>query len=540
MQLSRLYKRRSLTIRRSAAIAVIASIAITGCNATGGSANDAPSSPVQGGAVVAALSGDPQTLDMAQNTGSLTIRVAINIFEQLFVIDKNYQPAPMLASGYEKSADGLTYTIKLRSDVKFHNGDRMTAGDVIASLKRWQLVSAVGKSVAKDVASIASTDPQAVTITLHQPRYSFIDDLAATTQPAIIVPAAVAEEAGTSPIADDKIIGTGPYKLKEYKHGQSVVLVRFDGYSSRDDTSSGLAGAKKAYIDTIEFRFVPDPAQQLNGLKSGQFQWAQSVNADEYEALKNSPNLKARVADSGLVATILINHSADSSFSDLKARQALNMAIDKKAMAQASFGPKEFWSPLSGALVFSVDKPMYSQAGKDIYETFDPKKAKKLFEAAGVTANKPIRLVTTQTYPKYYQMAVVLQSQLEKLGLKTDMQVYDFPTMISKISTDSSNWDISFSAYNGTVTSPSQVLPLAPNRPGEFHSGDLDTLKAKYQISKDPAEAKKIVDQIQQLVWEELPVISVAPNKVFDVYSTSLKDVSTFTQSIFWNCYLAA
>lgn len=541
MYLSRARKGRVSVGPKIAAIAVAAALTIAGCSGAGTSdSSSAGGKPAKGGTVVAALSGDPQTLDMAQNSGSLTIRVAMNIFEQLFALDKDYQPAPMLADSYKRSDDGLRYTIKLRTGVKFQNGDPLTAADVVASLKRWEQVSGTGKLAAKDIASIDAQDDSTVGITLSKPRYSLIGDLAYNVQAAIIVPASVAESAGTSPIPDDKIIGTGPYKLKDYQHGQSVVLTRYDGYKSRDDKSSGVAGAKTAYVDNIDFRFVADPAQQLNGLKSGQFQWAQAVSADEYDALKNDPSVDSSVSDTGLVATVLINHNANSAFKDLKARQGLNMLIDKKAMAQASFGPDVFWTPLDGAMVFSVDKPMYSEAGKDIYQKHDEKAAKKLLEGAGISADKPIRIFTTQTYPKYYQMAVVLQAELEKIGLKADVQVYDFPTMISKLTSDPTDWDISFTSFSGTVTSPSQVLSLTPTWPGEYKSDKLDALMDKYSASKDAKEAKGIVDDIQQLMWDDLPVISVAPNKTFMVNSKKLKDVSPFTQGIFWNCYLSA
>lgn len=543
MHLSPLRRSRANTGLKAAAIAAAVALAIAGCGSGGStttSSSGASGTPTKGGTVVAALSGDPQTLDMAQNSGALTIRVSMNIFEQLFALDKDYQPTPMLADSYKKSTDGLTYTIKLRSGVKFQNGDPLTAKDVVASLKRWEQVSGTGKLTAKDVASIDAQDDSTVVINLNKPRYSLLGDLAYNVQAAIIVPASIAEAAGTSPIADDKIVGTGPYKVKSYQHGQSVVLTRYDGYKSRDDKSSGVAGAKTAYVDNIDFRFVSDPAQQLNGLKSGQFQWAQAVSADEYDALKSDPTVDATVSPTGLVATVLINHNANSAFKDLKARQGLNMLIDKEAMSQAAFGPKVFWSPLDGAMVFSVDKPMYSEAGKDIYQKHDEKAAKKMLEDAGLSSAKPIRIFTTQTYPKYYQMAVVLQAELEKVGLKANVQVYDFPTMISKLTSNPTEWDISFTSFSGTVTSPSQVLPLTPTWPGEYKSDKLNALLDQYGASKDAAEAKGIVDKIQQLVWDDLPVISVAPNKTFMVNSKKLKDVSPFTQGIFWNCYLSA
>lgn len=524
---------------RVAALGAAVVLALTGCTSGGGSGSGDSGSPVSGGTVVAALSGDPQTLDVAQNSGALTIYVGQNIFEQLFTVDEDYQPQPMLAESYEQSDDGLTYTIKLREGITFHNGQPMTSADVVASLERWQKVSGGGKLVAEDLDSLTAIDDLTVELKLNKPRYSLISDLAGNIQAAIIAPADMVEAAGEQPMSDKQIIGTGPYKLVNYTRGQKITLDRFDDYVSRDETDrGGYGGAKKAYIDQIEFRFVPDATQQLNGLQTGQFQWAQAVSPDQYETIKESPALNVDVSSGGLVNTVMLNHNADSPFSDLKARQAMNLLIDKKAMAQASFGPDVLWAPLKGSMVLDVDKPMYSEAGTDVYEAFDPAEAKKLFAEAGVTAAKPIRIATTQTYPKFYQMAVVMQAQLEKIGLKAEVDVFDFPTMIDKLTSDPQSWDISMTGFGGTVGSPSQILYLTPTWPGEYRSDDMDAALAQYNESKTPEEAAGVVEQIQQQIWDDIPVIAIAPGRTLLVSSSKLKDLSNFNQAIFWNAYL--
>jgi peptide/nickel transport system substrate-binding protein len=518
-------------------------LAATACGTNGGSTSagggEASSAPVSGGTIVAALSGDPQTLDVAQNSGALTIYVGQSIFEQLFTADKTFTPRPMLAQDATKSDDGLTYTIKLRSGIKFHNGQPMTAADVVASLERWEKVSGGGKLVAADVASLTATDDQTVQIVLNKPRYSLLSDLAGNIQGAIIVPADIAKAAGTQPMGDDKIIGTGPYKLASFTHGQSVVLEKNPDYVSRDETDwGGYAGAKKAYVDKIDFRFVPDATQQLNGLKTGQFQWAQAVSADQYDVIKDDPALNVQKSETGLVNTVLLNHNAASPFSQLPARQAMNAVIDKEAMATAAFGPKDLWQ-LKGSMVLDVDKPLYSDAGTDVYETYDLNKAKDLFAQAGVTADKPIRIATTQTYPKFYQMAVIMQAQLEKVGLKAEVDVFDFPTMIDRLTSAPTSWDISMTGFGGNVGSPSQILYLTPTWPGEYRSEKMSALLAQYNQSKNADEAAKVVQQIQQTIWDEIPVIAIAPNRNLLVSSSKLKGLSNFNQAIFWNSYLA-
>jgi len=506
---------------------------------TGTASADGSGTPVDGGTLVAALAGDPQTLDVAQNSGALTIYVRQNVFEQLFQFDETLTPRPMLARDYTMSDDGLTYTIPLRQGVTFHNGQPMTAADVVASLERWQLVSGPGKLVAQDLASLTATDNSTVEIVLKQPRYSLISDLAAYVQAAIIVPADIAVAAGDQPMADEQIIGTGPYKLAAYTHGQRVVLEKNPDYTPLDEDWGGFAGAKEAHVDKIEFRFVSDPTQQLNGLRTGQFHWAQSVSPDQYEAIKDDPALNVEVTDTGLISTVLLNHNAESPFSDLRARQAMNMLIDKKAMSTAAFGPEILWTPLSGSMVFPINKPLYSEAGSDVYKTYNPEEAKRLFAEAGVTADKPIRIATTQTYEKYYQMAVVMQAQLEEIGLTAQVDVFDFPTMIDRLTSEPTSWDISMTGFSGIPGAPSQINYLTPTWPGEYRSEKMDALLAQYNEATSADVAYKIVEQIQQTIWDEVPVIAVSPNKSLNVSSSDVQNLSTFRPGVFWNAYLA-
>jgi peptide/nickel transport system substrate-binding protein len=512
---------------------------LSACGSGGGSADSAAGSggePVEGGVIRAAIAGDPTTLDMGLNTGSLTIVPGINIFENLFAMDEEFKPQPMLAESYEVSDDALTYTITLREGVTFHNGETMEADDVVASLERWSEISATGTAAAKDIESITAPDAGTVVIELKNPRYPLIADLAGAIQGAIIIPAEVAESAGDSPIPTEDIIGTGPFEVESYTTGQGITLTRFEEYSPSEAESSGMFGAKTAYVDGIEYSFVADPNQQLNGLKAGQYDWAQSISADQYETLQNDPQLDVFTVDSSLIATVLLNHNENSVFSSLEARRALNSAIDKKAMAQASFGPEDLWSPLNGSFALPENKPMHSDAGKEVYEDFDPEAAKAVF--AEMDIDRPIRIYTTQTYPKYYQMAVVLQSALEEAGLEVDVQIYDFPTMISKLTEEPEGWDISMTAFSGAISAPAQALFLSPTWPGEYSNDVIDGLMADYNAAGSPDEAKKVVDSIQGEIWNDLPAISIAPNRTLGTKTKKLQDMGTFSSGIFWNAYL--
>lgn len=499
---------------------------------------DSAGEPVSGGIITAALAGDPQTLDSGVNTGALTITVAAHIFEPLFALDADFFVKPMLADSYEVSDDGMTYTIALREDVPFHNGGTMDSADVVASIERWFEVSSTGILTSENVASLEAPDDHTIVFELLSPSYSFIGALAHTVQSANILPAEIAEAAGPDPLTNEQIVGTGPYSLTEYALGTGVTLDRFDDYASRDEDWGGAAGAKAAYVDTIEFMFVPDATQRLNGLRTGQWNWVQSIPPEDFESASADPAITVTPGASGLVNTFLVNHDESSVFADVAARQALNMLIDKPTLAAATFGPEETWYPLTPAMVISTNKAMFSEAGAEVFNNFDMEGAKDLFAEAGLNEGDTVRILGTQTYSHFYNMTVMLQAAFEEIGITAEIEIFDFPTMIDRLSSAPTEWDISITSFGGAVTAPNQILWLGPTWPGGYQSDEMDALVASFEGSTTPEEASAVVDEIQTLVYEEMPVVQLGSARGVGVFSSSLHLKDDWTAYL-WNAWLS-
>jgi len=484
--------------------------------------------------ITAALSGDPTTLDSGISSNALTIYVAQNIFEQLFALDADFVVRPMLADSYELSEDLLTYTITLRSGVTFQDGQPMTSADVQASIERWFEVSSNGITTKANVESIETPDDSTIVFNLNKPTYSFLGQLAQQVQAAIILPASIIEEAGTEPLTTEQTIGTGPYQLGTYTPGQNIVLEKFEDYSSRTEEWGGFAGAKHAYANSIDYKFVPDASQRLSGLQTGQWAWVDALGADDATAARENPDFTTKKAATGLVSTLLLNHNSASVFADQDARLALNLLVDKESIAAATLGAEDNWAPLTPAMVISDNKAMFSSVGEDVFNSYDPDEAKELFEDAGVDASTPIRILTTQTYPSMYGESVILQQEFEEIGLTAELEVYDFPTMIEKLSTEPTSWDISMTFFDGGVTAPSQVLWLGPSWPGEYSDPEMTELVASFEESTTPGEALAVVDEIQEKIYETMPVVQMGAVQGTGVYSAKLDLPGNFL-TVLWN-----
>jgi len=415
----------------------------------------------------------------------------------------------------------------------------MTSADVVASMQRWFLVSGTGQGVKKAVTSVTSDGPYKVVVKLSRPQYSFIKDLASFLQPCIILPASIAKAAGSKLLTDSQIIGTGPYKLAKYVHGQYIELTAFKDYSARTENWGGLAGKKVAYIPRLIFKIVPSDTVRLDGVETGQWQFAATLQDDDYPQIQqNSSTVVAQPEAGSLIEYLLINQGT-APFNNLKAREALNLAINKKAIAEATLGPSELWTPLSGAMALPNNTPMYSTAGANVFSSYDPSKAKTLFAQAGVTSSTPITILTTQTYPGYYAMAQVIQSELHQIGITANIKTYDFPTMISKLSEQPKSWNLSMTSFAGEPLDPEQVLFLTSTWPGDYHSAAMTAALAQYEAASSAAQAKAAVDKIQGLIWSELPDIAIGKQVLLDASSPKLKDYEDFIGQGFWNAYLA-
>src|SRR5699024_4421595 len=145
-------------------------------------------------------------------------------------------------------------TFKLRQGIKFHNGEEMTADDVLASMERWMSLSAQAKS---DIPGAEWEKVDEETVALHLQKASAISlyTLAEQNQIPIIIPKDIAEAAGESAL--EEYIGTGPLKFEEWKTDQYIKYVKFEDYQPREEAATGLGGKKEALADEIYWHFVP-------------------------------------------------------------------------------------------------------------------------------------------------------------------------------------------------------------------------------------------------------------------------------------------
>ena len=459
--------------------------------------------PRTGGRLRIAATGQPSGLDMHLfNTRSVTL-MAWNMYEALFTFDADYATVPMLAEGIEISEDGLTNTITLRQGVPFHNGDEMTAADVVASFERWMPVSALGLAIQPFLESITAADDYTVEILLTSPLVALPSMLARQSQGLSIHPASVLEAAGSEPLTVDGYIGTGPYRFVDFQADRFTLMERFEDYASLEREHSGYAGAKPAYLDELEFVPVPDEAARLAGLQSGEYHYLEEIIPDQIEVIGDDPAVTIQILPPRSYGVVIMNTAAGL-MSDVNIRKAAQAAISVEELALSSHG-EGYFEPGPGIML--PQTIWDSDVSADAYDQGDPELCQQLLNDAGYDGT-PIRFITTQEDLGDYNGAVVAQQQLEQGGFTVELEVFDEATMDVHLE-DDNRWDMNTDSY---VFRPDPVLIAAfasCTAAGKWCSDEKVATVEQLQTELDQEARFAAFEELQRLWYEQAPAIKI-------------------------------
>ncbi|KKE79086.1 ABC transporter substrate-binding protein [Oceanobacillus caeni] len=499
-----------------------------------GEGNSAAEEKQTGGTLDVAYTSEPDTLDIMSNASSPTRDIAWHIFETLVALDKDFAVKPMIAEDYSASDDQKVYTITIRDDVNFHNGTTVGAEDVVASIERWRLVSSVGKVASEYIEDVKAIDELTVEITLNEVYNGLLDDMAAPKTGLAIIPKEIAEEAGEKPLVPEQLIGTGPYQFEKWERGNEIVLTRFDDYSQREEADwGGLTGKKEAILDQINFLIVKDPQVKLNGLKTNLYDYAQNIPTDLYEVIETTPNINPVTYINGY--SMITPDKSEPPFDDLKVRQALHYALDKEAIAQSTYGNEEFYE-MDGALFDPTQTELYTAEGTDTYLEYDPEKAKELLNESDYNG-EPITIMYSNNNEAYKRISQVAEQQLEEVGFTVELEPYEWATYLEKWQ-EPHNWDIVVIGYS-TRFSPNELgfLVQDTGSSGWYNSERWSELMTQWGLAASSEERQKILKEMNQTVYDELPFLKVANETTLDIMSDEIQEYDAWIGPRFWNTY---
>lgn len=458
--------------------------------------------PRKGGILRVGILGEPPSLDAHWTTAAITDIITNHVYEGLYTLDENRRPIPMLAETHVVSRDGLTYTFKLRQGVKFHNGKEMSSDDVVASLSRWGKQSIYGKNLFALVTDVRAVDRHTVEMKLKEPSPIVLISLAVANNFGAIYPKEIAEKFPPQTKATEWV-GTGPFKVAEWKPDQYIRMVRFDEYKARPERANGYGGAKTVYVDELRWIPVPDVATRVAQLETGELHFADDLNLDQYDRLAKNPNIRPIIAKPYFWLTAILNKK-EGLMTNQKLRQAWQAAIDiEPIMRNVAGGKSEFYRMESSLAHVEIGEWHTKIPGLPWNER-NKEKAKRLLQEAGYRG-EPIRFVTTQEYKWMYDFALLTKQQLEDLGFVIDLQVVDWSTLVQR-----RNNPKAFDAFTtgiGPFYDPTHAVVLSCNWPGWTCDEEITRLQQELARETDPKKRRALWERQTRLFYEKVPVI---------------------------------
>jgi peptide/nickel transport system substrate-binding protein len=470
-----------------------------------------------------AIDQDPDTLDPAGQTNPIVSSIVEHMAETLVRLQPDGNIGPGLARKFTQSSDGKSYTFELRPDVEFHDGSSLDAEAAAASLRRFldpQLrVSMRAPFDANLVDSVSPVDPLTLRISLKDRSRLFLQKLAAT-ELAIVSPA----HARAFPDSfNEEPIGTGPYRFKERRKGESVVLERFDRYW----------GSKPTY-PTIQFRIVPEVATRESLLLANQVELIIQPPLSDLPSLQKNPALKViqtPTARSTFVAMDL-TLPGGTPLAIKKVRQALNYAVDRDGIIR---------SVLFGAAM-PLDAPMtsslvgYSRIGGYSY---DPNRARQLLLEGG-TPQLQLRLMhlTGRSLQETLaaQLAQALAGNLRDVGVDTELIGSDWASFLAAVSVaeDKGTAHMHLFQWAPALLDASQQMtqfmrsqwPPAGLATSHYWNPKVELLVSEAAREADDQKRQDQYAEAQRIVWDDAPWIFLWSPSFVMVHSARVQGVT--------------
>ena len=425
-------------------------------------------------------------LDPALVTATSSREIMAPIYEQLVGFDANNQPVPELAAEWE-NPDDRTFIFRLREGVSFHNGRPLTSADVRFSFERIldPAMASPWLTQLEPIASIETPDDLTVQLNLKQPYGPLLATLEASY--AAIVP----QDAGD---LQATMVGTGAFALAEYVPDTETRMTANPSY-----WQGGLPRLAK-----LTYRILPDEAARLAAIRTGEIGLTSLANPAAVSLASREEGVQVVTQETTDYYLLGIN-TKQAPFDDVRVRQALSLAVDRAAMLDAVFfGEGQVTGPIVPTLgdwATPLDQlPHYAP---------DPERAKALLAEANLADGFEMSILASPLYPEFVNIALVLQSQLQEVGITVTLDQVEWGTFIDR-------WrarDFStFVSFNSSGNDPDRALYPAFHSGGsvnafQFSDPEIDRVLEEGRSTVDPARRHEVYRQAEQLIADAAPAL---------------------------------
>ena len=466
-----------------------------------------PGQAAGGSTLTVALGGDLRSTDPGVNRDDFTDAVLSHVVESLVTFREDLSVAPMLAESFERSADGRTYTFRLRRGIRFHDGSPLTADTIRWNWQRfldpatgWSCRPQFSPGGIAPVSSVEAPDALTVVFRLEKPSPVFLTMLASVQ----CLTGAYAQSSVDAGGRWVRPVGTGPFVLGEWRRGRDVTLNRNPAYQARTEPADGLAGERKPLVDQVRFLVIPDVTASIQAFNAGQVDVLPNLSPNVIADLQQRPGVQL-VPQQLLGWTVLLLQSRSPPLNDVRVRRAVAHALDRTQVARIATGgrgrPNPSAVPLGSA---------WRSAAHDDFPAYDPARAKGLLREAGYRG-EPVVIQTNRHYPNMYDNAVMAQALLQAVGINARIEVLDWATQLSNY--QKGRFQISSFSYSARFD-PALTYDLLIGdkraRPtAQWESADAGELLGLALSTDDADRRRRSFEQLHAAMARDVPIIGL-------------------------------
>lgn len=446
----------------------------------------------EGGLFVLGIGSDPSIVNPLYANDRVSLTITHALFDNIYNVKKGEIVYDGLADSMEVSDDNLTYTLTLKDNLKWHDGEDLTADDLIFTYDSVSDESqqTKGQSYLKNngkAIEYNKIDEKTVEFKLEKPDATFIQNIAS------IVPIPKHIYEGEADLAksekNQNPIGSGAFKFKEQKTGETYELERFDDYYG-----------EVANLDGIVYRVIPDANASKLALENGEIS-ASYIKSDSVDKYKSNDKFDVYTFSEGMVNTIFFRVS-NPKMEDKNLRQAISYAIDKDKLIDGAYGGEEFAEPAYSP--FSSETQFYTEDVEKYDYNVD--KAKELLKDVE-KENLNLKLMYTSGSPATEKEALLIQEMLKEVGINLELLPMERATFIEKL-LDPSNNDFEM-ALNGYVMGDnpdsygSIFVTDVPENFSGYSNPEIDKLFDEARSEMDDSKREEIYKKIQQTLVDD-------------------------------------
>jgi peptide/nickel transport system substrate-binding protein len=465
------------------------------------------------------------------------------VFDTLYGIDEDWHVRPQMVEGHVVEDNGLTWTLKLRNGLRFHDGTPVLGRDVVASIRRFAERISFAGSLMAVTAELSAPDDRTVRFGLRRPYPHLPDALAGPggNMPAIM-PERLATGSPFKPVAE--IIGSGPYRFLPDEHvsGAHAAYARFAPYQPRGDGKLGFtSGPKLAHFDRIEWLTL-DPVSAMAALRTGEIDWWESVFRDAVDPLSRDADLVVISHYATAMGILRFNHLYPP-FDNAGIRRAALGAIDQaEGMIAVAGTERTNW--IDGVGLFPTGTPLANDAGIDIIRgRRDYEAVRQALVRAGYKG-ETIVVIASADLPAMQALSVVGADQLRRAGMNVDLQEMDAGSALrrrlSQQAPDKGGWNAFFyflDRSTPTTTPFGNPAIRADGRAGWDgwpSSERIESLRSEWLDAVTLDEEKRICRELQMQLWHDVPYVPMGEYWQATAYRKDLVGVRPGCFPVFW------